>query len=341
MSSPNIKQNTLKIINYDQPERIEVCVPMRPVSYLGCDHESLDIVSQADKEASGTWEDIWGTAFRFYPGGISETPIGHPLTDGVDALPGYRWPDPNDERLTGKIYQDLKGITDPENGFITGLHRDLLWEKSYMLAGMENMMMWFIIEPELVKEIFHKIMDFQMGIAEHYLNAGVELVKFGDDLGGQTNALFSHEIFSEFILPEYRRIFDFYKQNNVLIYLHSCGNIHNFLEDYMDLGVDVLNPVQATANDLDWVRAKTQGRIALEGGVRSSIVMHGKETEVEQEVLTRMIQLGNAGGYFCKPDQTMPYPDNNYAKLVETVGLYGQYPLKIGTMNSIIDRIIT
>lgn len=329
MNYPANKENALRIINHGQPERIEVCVPMKAVAYLGCDHEGYSVVSQADKETAGSWQDIWGTTWRFYPGGISETPVGHPLAEGSEVIRQFEWPDPNDERLAAKIHQDLAGLTRPEEGFLTGLHRDLLWEKSYMLAGMENMMIWFKTEPALVKEILHQIMEFQLGIARHYLDVGVEMVKFGDDLGGQNNSLFSYSTFSEFILPEYRRIFNFYKEHQVLIYVHSCGNIEKFIDDYIDLGADVLNPVQATANNLDLVREKTLGKIALEGGVNSSIVMHGEETEVEQEVLRRIPQLGREGDYFCKPDQTMPYPERNLKKLIDTVERYGKYPLSI------------
>jgi len=327
LNYPGNKENALRIINFNQPERVEVCVPMKALSYLGCDHEGYSVVSQIDKERYGVWNDIWGTTWRLYPGGISEMPIAYPLTESRQDIKQCEWPDPNDERLIAKIHQDLVAINNPEEGFLTGLHRDLLWEKSYMLAGMENVMIWFKHEAGLVKEIFHRIMDFQLGIARHYLDVGVEMVKFADDLGGQNNSLFSHDIFVEFMLPEYRRIFDFYRENDVLIYLHSCGHIEKFLDDYMDLGVNILNPVQATANNLDRVREKTFGKIVLEGGVNSSVVMHGEEEEVEQEVIKRIMQLGQNGGYICKPDQTMPYPERNIRKLIDTVERYGSYPI--------------
>ena len=323
------KENSLRIIENNQPQRVEVSTPMKYISYLGCDHEDYDTHLPFDKEATKIWVDIWGTTWEFHQGGISEMPIGNPLSDGLGVIDQYHWPDPNDERLIAKIYQEREKITTFDDGFLTGLNRELLWEKSYMLAGMENMMIWFKLEPNLVKDIFHHIMQFQLGIAKHYVELGVEMVKFADDLGGQNNALFSHEIFEEFILPEYRKIFDFYNQNNVLIYLHSCGNIEKFLEDFIELEVDILNPVQATANNLDYVRKVTAGKIVLEGGVNSSIVMHGKEPEVEDEVKKRIHQLGKDGGYFCKPDQTLPYPEKNIYKLIDAVERYGKYPLSL------------
>lgn len=69
--------------------------------------------------------------------------------------------------------------------FINGRHRDTLWEKAYMLVGMENMMVYFYEESEFAKEVLGKIMDFQMGIAKLYVENGAEVICLGDDLGSQ------------------------------------------------------------------------------------------------------------------------------------------------------------
>lgn len=325
----NTKSNALKIIRYNQPERIQVNVPMGIVAYLGCNHEGYTGGLHNGFHSDETWQDIWGTTWRLFVDTISEMPVAHPLADGKDALNKYHWPDPHDERLVSKIAIDVQNIQDRDSIFLTGFHRDLLWEKACMLAGMDNIMIWFKTEPQLVRDIFRRIMDFQIEISQYYLDVGVEMVKFGDDLGGQTNSLFSHAIFEEFIYPEYKRIFDLYSKKNVMIYFHSCGKVERFLDDFIHLGVNILNPVQATANNLDLVRERTNNKIALEGGVNSSIVMHGNEGEVEKEVLMRMGQLGGSGGYFCKPDQTMPYPKRNLLALEKTVEQYGKYPLSV------------
>ena len=164
-------------------------------------------------------------------------------------------------------------------------------------------------------------------MAKHYLEVGVELASLGDDLGTQGGLLMSPKIVNEFLVPEYRRIFKLYKENDVLIGFHSCGHIEPLLEMFMALGVDILNPVQATANNLESIRRATQGRMALQGGISSGLIMAGPPEAIKEEAILRMRQLGKDGGYFCRPDQGMPWPPGHREALIEAIEEFGQYPL--------------
>jgi uroporphyrinogen decarboxylase len=251
-----------------------------------------------------------------------------PLGDFPAALRTYRWPDPDDQRFCGLIYEQAKGHD--RNGtekFLAGSHRSTVWERAYKLVGMEELMCAFKTEPGAVREVLHRIMDFQLGMARHYVANGVELVFMGDDLGCQKSLLLSPQIIEEFLLPEYRRLFDFYKPRGVLIEFHSCGHITPILDIFMDLGIDVLNPVQASANNLAEVRRMTQGRMALHGAISSALLMSGPVEAIRREVRTQLWQLGRGGGYFCGPDQGMPWPREHYEALVQIVAEFGRYPL--------------
>jgi uroporphyrinogen decarboxylase len=260
--------------------------------------------------------------------GVMGFPRGFPLADLPRALKTYRWPDPDDERLCAKIWQRLDEWDHSPEVLLTGQNRDVLWEKAYMLVGMQDLMCYFYTEPEAVRELLHRITDFQLGIARHYADAGVELVIMSDDLGTQSGLLFSREILDEFFVPEYRRFFSFLKQHNILTHFHSCGHIMPVLDFFMDVGVDILNPIQATANDLDEVRRVTQGRMALAGGVSSGLLMSGPVEAIREEAVRRMWQLGREGGYFCGPDQGLPWPDEHIQALRDTVEECGRYPLQ-------------
>ena len=173
----------------------------------------------------------------------------------------------------------------------------------------------------------NRIMDFQIGLSKHYLKAGVELVHMGDDMGTQQGPLFSPEIRDEFLVPEYRRLFDIYKEAGVMVDFHSCGNIEHFLETFMDLGVTVLNSVQVTANNLDAVRSVTQGRMVLRGAVNSDTLVNGPKEKIAAEVRERLWQMGRDGGYFCHQDQGMPWAQEHYDVMIATVEEYGIYPI--------------
>ena len=128
-------------------------------------------------------------------------------------------------------------------------------------------------------------------------------------------------------MPQYRRLFDLYRRNNVLINFHSCGEVSSVIPVLLDLGADILNPVQATANDLDHMRAMTAGRMALQGGVGTQTILAGPPAKIVAEVRRRMWQLGRDGGYFASPDQGMPFPEAHIAAFNNAVGQYGRYPL--------------
>jgi uroporphyrinogen decarboxylase len=322
----NPKENALRILHFDHPKRAPCDYPAHIVAYRGCNHEGYTSGGH-HLPVGSRWTDIWGTMWHREHKGVMGFPRGNPLAELVDALPGYAWPDPDDKRICGQIYEQARGWNRAET-LLTGSHRDTLWEKSYMLAGMENIMCAFYTEPEAVRQLLHQIMDFQIGIAGHYLAIGVEMVTMGDDLGTQRGLLLSPEIVHEFLVPEYRRLFALYKRHGVLVSFHSCGHIMPLLELFMDLGVDILNPIQATANDLDEVRRITQGRMALQGGVSSATIVRGPVEAIRAEVAQRLWQLGRDGGYFCGPDQGMPWPEEHIQALHAAVEELGWYPLQ-------------
>ncbi len=150
------------------------------------------------------------------------------------------------------------------------------------------------------REVLRRIMDFHLGIAEHYAELGVEIVSLSDDLGTQQGLLLSPQIIDEFLMPEYRRLIGFYKRRGVTVNFHSCGHVEPLIGRFLERGIDILNPIQASANDLDALRRATQGRIALQGG---------------------------DGGFFCRPDQGMPWPREHLRALEDAVAEFGTYPL--------------
>ncbi|MCL6432549.1 MAG: hypothetical protein K6V36_17080 [Anaerolineae bacterium] len=320
----NAKENALRIIHFDHPERVVTGPPIYELLYYGVNHEGFDGGGH-DSPVGTSWTDIWGTGWHKELAGVMGFPRHNPLAETA-ALKTYQWPDPDDERICQRIY-DLAAQRPDRDSFLTGSHRDALWEKAYMLVGMENMMVYFHTEPEFVREVLHRIMDFQIGIARHYLKLGVEMVRLSDDLGTQKGPLLSPRIVQEFLVPEYERLFSLYRERGVLVDFHSCGNVEAFVPVFMRLGVSILNPVQATANDLDKVRSMTRGRMALRGGVSSALLMEGPPERIAREVQQRIWQLGREGGYFCAPDQGLPFPQAHIDALTAAVDEYGRYPL--------------
>jgi len=324
----NQKENALRIIRFNKPERVISGCPVHGLGYLGCNHEGF-AGGGHHLPVGSKWSDIWRTVWHKEHEGVMGFPRGNPLADlpkALSSFSSYQWPDPDDERIIQQVYHQVKGWQKNDN-FLCGSHRDTLWEKSYMLVGMEDLMCFFHTEPSAVRELFHRIIDFQMGIARHYLALGVEMAGMTDDLGHQNGLLLSPDIIHEFLAPEYRRLFELYKRHGVLVSFHSCGHIEPLLDMFMNLGVDILNPIQASANNLAIVRTCTQGRMALQGGIGSGLIASGPVEAIRNEVRFRIRQLGRDGGYFCCPDQGMPWPEEHIQALQEAVEEFGKYPL--------------
>lgn len=325
MLSP--KQNALAILRFGRPERVVGGLPCHGVGYVGVNHECLDGSGGHGVPVGSNWTDVWGTTWHKELDGVMGFPRRHPITS-LEELAAYRWPDPDDERLCGRIYAQAAAEFDPDTLFLSGSHRETLWEKAYMLCGMERMMEWLLCEPNAARDVLHHITDFNLGIARQYLAVGIEVAHCGDDLGTQCGPLLSPRLISEFFVPEYRRLFQVYRAHGVILNFHSCGHIEPLLPIFIELGIDCLNPLQASANDLARIREATQGKLALQGGIASGLIVSGPVEGIRAEVRHKLWLLGRDGGYFCGPDQEMPWPVEHVAALQDAVDEFGRYPLE-------------
>ncbi|MFW5870358.1 MAG: uroporphyrinogen decarboxylase family protein [Candidatus Sumerlaeota bacterium] len=304
-------ENALRIIRFENPERVMASVPGYDLSF----HDSYDYPFRMGEpappfEVGQSRKNIWGVVTHKYtdrPGGTDSMPS----IESVSDLETFPWPDPDDERICGAIYE--KDAAFPGGDlWKSGGHGCLIWEIAYKMVGMQQLMEYVYTEPNFVKELFHRIVDFHLGIAKHYEKAGVTSVGFSDDLSTQRGPFFSPDIMREFFLPEYKRIFDFYRERNVIIGQHCDGDVLPLIDFFVDAGLNILNPVQVTANDLEAVRARTQGKICLHGGISNITVSEGPVERIEREVWRHIWILGKQGGYFCCIDHSMPKSHEHY-----------------------------
>jgi uroporphyrinogen decarboxylase len=323
----NQKENALRLLRFDSPERIVSSLPKHDISYFGVNHEPFSGPGGHDSKIGTIWKDIWGVTWRKEMKGIMGFATEHPLADLNIAK--FPWPDPDDPRIVSAIYQRAREPElDRQKMFLIGSHRETLWEKACGLVGMDRLMMAFFDAPEAVREIFSRITDFQLVIAGHYLKCGIEVAATGGDLGTQVGLLVSPDLMQEFMIPEWKRLINLYKKHRVIITRHCCGHVEPVLEMFIELGIDLLNPIQATANDLGRTWEIAGNRLALAGGISTKLLMDGPAEKIRSEARRCMWLLGQTGGYFCRPDQAMPFPEEHVATLDEEISTYGIYPLK-------------
>ena len=277
------------------------------------------------------WFDAWGVKFTI-PENLSDDsgfPIYHPLTS-LDALDSFPWPDPDDKDIMAAAEEEIKKI-DRDQYLIAGMNPGILFVRSWLLYGMDNLLMATILEQKKVEHLLDKITDYQITIAKQYVRLGIDIAHMGDDIG-TTKALFMNpELWRKLVKPRLKKIIDEYKKGGCYIYFHSCGRIMDIVDDIIELGIDILNPLQASANDFPELRNRTKRKVILHGGLDCDKLIRGSEKEIRQMTLDTIVALGSKGEYVADADQHLPFPDKTMKIVKETIRKYGRYPIKIGT----------
>ncbi|GHU36560.1 hypothetical protein FACS1894105_07120 [Clostridia bacterium] len=161
-----------------------------------------------------------------------------------------------------------------------------LFERFWSIRGMENALCDFYDEPENVHKLFRALTDFYKGVltrGKKELN--LDAIYTTDDIGTQTGTFFSLDIFREFFKPYYRELIEHAHSLDMHFWLHSCGNIKDFIPDLIEIGLDVLHPIQKYTMDESEIAKFIDGRLCVWAGMDMQRVMpYGSPEDVRREV---------------------------------------------------------
>jgi len=235
----------------------------------------------------------------------------YPFPD-VDA--DYRWKD-----LPGEI-KNIKASGYPAIQRYECGTFEQLWE----LRGMENIMMDFLSEPEYLLPLLEKVSDLKAKIAANYAKAGVDIVWTGDDLGSESSMLIDPETWRKFLKPCSEKIVQAAKAVNpdVLVAFHSDGHMEPVIPDLIEIGVDVLHPVQPECMDINKIFKKYGQDISFWGTIGCQHTLAtGSAKEVRTEVQDRLDNIPESGGLLIAPSHFIypPTPWENIMTFVEAV----------------------
>jgi uroporphyrinogen decarboxylase len=311
---------------------------------LGIDFRRVslrDVPEDQVQEPGGIVRDPWGIGWKKFDHFWS--PVQQPLKEAsIDDLQRYPWPDPDDERRFKGLKEEAEykwkntpyAIVAKQPSHVYGV-----LTQSVYLRGMENFFMDLVMNKEFAVELLQKVLEYHVKIYARYLEevgAFINIVHTADDLGTQTGPYFSLEMFREMIKPKEKVFFDVLKnKTEAKILYHSDGAISSYIEDLIEIGVDILNPVQPSeAMDPAALKASFGDRISFHGGIdQHRVLPQGSAGDVEKEVKKRIRQLAPGGGYILAAAQTiMPeVPGENVVQMFRTAREYGNYP--IGSMD--------
>lgn len=306
------KENLLRTIFRDKPE----WVPNQ-----GDGAVRIIRLNFTDRPASaGT--DSWGTYWSLKEElGTGTFPERHPLKnlDDLDSLPTR---DSEKAELTPESKAILENPH--EDYLIMGWNELCLFERSWLLLGMEEFMVALLTEPEKVKRLIRGICDIKIILTRKLIEAGAEVIWLGDDWGMEKGPFINPEKWREFIKPELARLYEVCKRENVIIYQHSCGKVEEFIPDLVELGAHIWNPCQPRINDLAGLKKRFGEHITFWGGIDSRTLDLGTPEEVRKEVKLRIDEMAPGGGYIAAPSHGVPFKPENIEAMNEAISLHGR-----------------
>jgi len=296
-----------------------------------------DVPEDQVQEPGGIIRDQWGIGWKKFEHFWS--PVMQPLKDAdIDDLKRYPWPDPIDERRFKGLKEEAEYKWNNTEYAIVAKQPSHVYgvlTQSIYLRGMENFFMDLVINKEFALELMQQVLEYHVKLYELYLEAVgpfVNIVHTADDLGTQTGPYFSLDMYRELIKPKEKVFFNAIKnKTEAKILYHSDGAIATFIDDLIEIGVDILNPVQPSeAMDPSALKASFGDRISFHGGIdQHRILPQGSTDDVGKEVIKRIKQLAPGGGYILAAAQTiMPeVPGENVVRMFRTARKCGNYPI--------------
>lgn len=286
----------------------------------------------------GRYVDEWGVAHERPEGSHYYVNAGPPLKEAsIDDLERYPWPDPLDPARTHGLRHRAEEAFASEYAIVgapDGFTR--IFEQAWQLRGMDQLLMDMIVDPDFVHALFRKITDIQKTRWDAYLrDAGkyVQVVRTGDDVAMQTGPIMAPELYRKMLKPYHREYFAFIKERtDAKLLFHCCGGVTDLLDDFIEIGVDIINPVQVSADGMDTARLKERfgRRSVFWGGIDTQRVLpQGSPEEVRAEVRKRIADLGPGGGYvLCPVHNLQPdVPAENVIAMYDEAQQSGRYPL--------------
>ena len=309
------KENLLRLIRFQDPEYI----PYGLESTKGfTQKEALSFKGSGDPNVP-EWPDAWGVGYKAVDKSISDNPypVSHPLKS-YEQLESFKFPNPADPELFSEIEEQIKSVNRQEN-LIMFSNPHFLFVRSWLLRGMEEALTDILTDPENYEALLEKIYLYQEAIIKRTLEFKPDIILFGDDAATTKDLMMNPALWRKMIKPRLKKFFDLCRDAGCFVYLHCCGCIEDILDDVIEIGADILNPIQASANDFRYVKDRAKGKLVLLGGIDAHKVYTGDPEAVADLTRKTMGILGEGGGYIAAVDQSLPFPKENIEAIKKVV----------------------
>jgi uroporphyrinogen decarboxylase len=245
-----------------------------------------------------TWKRPSGGHYIYTHGPFFE--LEEPTARDLDRL---EWPNPSDPgRYRGLAERARRYHEETDYAVILTIGVGPVHQAQFM-RGYAEWLEDLILAPAFAEGLLERYTDFVVCVAEQALaEAGeyIDIVMFGDDVGTQKSTLIRPQHYRRFVKPVHKRVVEAIRRAGKPVFYHTCGSVSSLIADFIEIGVDILNPVQVSAAHMETARLKKEfGRdVAFWGAIdNQGVLPSGSEREVRAEVERRIRDLGEGGGY--------------------------------------------
>jgi len=196
-----------------------------------------------------------------------------------------------------------------------------LWERAKFMRGMESILMDVIINPMFVRDLLDRLTEYILESIRIVMGKGMfECIALSDDYGAQRGLLMSPGHWRKFVKPCLARIYGLAKSHGLAVFHHSCGNIVPIIGDLIELGLDILHPIQPEAMDILFLKKEFGKHLTFCGGISTQdLLVSGTPDQVRCEVQRLKREMAGGGGYILEPGITIQadVPRQNLLALVD------------------------
>ncbi len=349
----NSRERVLKTLKFEEPDRVpvtlayetpeEICTRYNKKEFIGKFRQDMHHLGFKHPEASPVIRerylkhapesiriDSWGIGTGSAPG-RNFYKVYNPMANMTepDELADYPFPDYSSPDAHKHLEKEVNRMHN-EGYAVQGNASQTIFEIAWQLTGMQKMMMDMYVNPEFVGRLFDILMDIRIAMAKRYVEAGVDILRLGDDVGSQKDMLISPDLWRKFLKPRLARIIEEAKKvrKDIPIFYHSDGDVRKIIPELIEVGVTILNPVQPECMDPVEIKKKYGDKLTLFGTIGTQTTMPFGTPEQVKETVARMCrEIGKGGGFIIAPTHSIQseVPWENIAAFYDAVEEYGVY----------------
>lgn len=264
--------------------------------------------------------DRWGIGWHTSSNG--QRPVFNPIKKAEDIF-SYQVPSLEKQGLFYHVDKYFKEFFNKGYAVFIAQYYGL-FEKAWLIRGYENFFLDYFDKKEYIEVLLDKITNYKIELAKKIIKYDVLFGHSCDDLGTQRGPIMSLELWRELFKPRIKKIWDIYKKRGLPIVHHSCGDCRLYLDDMIEIGLDVIHPVQSNAMNLPELKRRYGSRLSFYGGIDcQNILANGTPNEVKKNVYDVVKILGKGGGLILAAINIMRNtPIENFKALVESINKY-------------------